>query len=150
MQGVTVCQTSFSCQLRSCAATEVGKTAFPMQSQNCFVNLSGKISYENASSSTLFKIQLFFFLSPKTGPRTSICFCHVPLYYSVPWWAIFFLLSYLDSVFLRAKHFFSPKAVVKREYVVMNCLVCRLCQKRRWLMNVAPVATSTWMWQWTP
>lgn len=33
----------FGALLFPCAATEVGKTAFPRQFQNCCVNLSGKV-----------------------------------------------------------------------------------------------------------
>jgi len=52
----------------------VGKTAFPRQFQNCFVNLSEKVSRKNASSSTLFKIQLFFSLTHQSRPQNQYIF----------------------------------------------------------------------------
>lgn len=97
IRGVTNCQTFFSCQLRSCAAAKVGKTAFPQQFQNCFDNLSAKVSHKNASSSTL---QLFFsFYSPKQGPEPEyIC----AVFHCIAQFLgrqVFFMLSYVDSVF---------------------------------------------------
>lgn len=86
----------FSCQLRSCAAAKVGKTAFPQQFQNRFDNLSAKVSHKNASSSTL--PLFFFFCSPKQGPEPEyIC----TMFHRIAQFLdrFFLMLSYMDSVF---------------------------------------------------